>query len=79
GGTANNVYPLVRGMYNYREDEINAFGWNNEFNVGAVRLVADVSWSKTKRDEINLENNTQRLPAPQLDSVGLEFRSGGFS
>ena len=41
GGTANNVYPLVRGMYNYREDEINAFGWNNEFNVGAVRLVAD--------------------------------------
>ena len=79
GGTANNVYPLVRGMYNYREDEINAFGWNNEFNVGSVRLVADVSWSKTKRDEINLENNTQRLPAPQLDSVGLEFRSGGFS
>ena len=79
GGTANNVYPLVRGMYNYREDEINAFGWNNEFNVGSVRLVADVSWSKTKRDEINLENNTQRLPAPQLDSVGLSFRSGGFS
>ena len=79
GGTANNVYPLVRGMYNYREDEINAFGWNNEFNAGSVRLVADVSWSKTKRDEISLENNTQRLPAPQLDSVGLEFRSGGFS
>nr|WP_298131330.1 TonB-dependent receptor [uncultured Pseudoxanthomonas sp.] len=79
GGTANNVYPLVRGMYNYREDEINAFGWNNEFNVGSVRLVADVSWSKTKRDEINLENNTQRLPAPQLDSVDLSFRTGGFS
>ena len=79
GGTANNVYPLVRGMYNYREDEINAFGWNNEFTAGSVRLVADVSWSKTKRDEISLENNTQRLPAPQLDSVGLEFRSGGFS
>ncbi|WP_343227249.1 TonB-dependent receptor [Pseudoxanthomonas sp. PXM01] len=79
GGTANNVYPLVRGMYNYREDEINAFGWNNEFNVGSVRLTADVSWSKTKRDEINLENNTQRLPAPQLDSVDLTFRSGGFS
>lgn len=79
GGTANNVYPLVRGMYNYREDEINAFGWNNEFNVGMARIVADVSWSKTKRDEINLENNTQLLPAPQLDSVDLSFRSGGFS
>jgi iron complex outermembrane recepter protein len=79
GGTANNVYPLVRGMYNHREDEINAFGWNNEFNVGQTRIVADVSWSKTKRDEINLENNTQLLPAPQLDSVALAFRTGGFS
>jgi len=79
GGTANNVYPLVRGMYNYREDEIQAFGWNNEFNVGSVRLTADVSWSMTSRDEINLENNTQRLPAPQLDSVDLACRSGGFS
>lgn len=79
GGVANNVYPLVRGMYNYREDEINAFGWNNEFNAGQVRIVADVSYSKTKRDEISLENNTQLLPAPQLDSVALSFRSGGFS
>lgn len=79
GGVANNVYPLVRGMYNHREDEINAFGWNNEFNVGQARLVADVSYSKTKRDEINLENNTQLLPAPQLDSVALSFRNDGFS
>lgn len=79
GGIANNVYPLVRGMYNHREDEINAFGWNNDFTVGQARIVADVSWSKTKRDEINLENNTQLLPAPQLDSVALSFRTGGFS
>ena len=68
---ANNVYPLVRGMYNKREDEINAFGWNNEFTVGQARIVADISWSKAKRDEINLENNTQLLPAPQLDSLQL--------
>ena len=79
GGVANNVYPLVRGMYNHREDRINAFGWNNEFNLGGVQLVADVSYSKTERDEINLENNTQRLPSPQLDSVRLEFRENGFS
>ncbi|KAF1692530.1 TonB-dependent receptor [Pseudoxanthomonas jiangsuensis] len=76
-GTANNVYPLVRGMYNYREDEIKALGWNNEFNVGAVKLVADVSWSKTERDETNLENNLQLLPAPQLDSVVLNYGGGG--
>jgi TonB-dependent receptor len=79
GGVANNVYPLVRGMYNFREDKISAFGWNNEFNVGQARIVADVSYSKTKRDEISLENNTQMQPAPQLDSVALEFRQGGFS
>ncbi|MDH5823811.1 TonB-dependent receptor [Luteimonas sp. RD2P54] len=79
GGVANNVYPLVRGMYNHREDEISAFGWNNEFFLGNVELAADVSYSKTERDEILLENNTQLLPAPQLDSVTLDFRSDGFS
>lgn len=79
GGVASNVYPLVRGMYNQREDEINAFGWNNDFNVGMIRLVADVSYSKTQRDEVNLENNTQLLPAPQLDSIALDFSSDGFS
>ena len=44
-----------------------------------VKLTADASWSRAKRDELSLENNTQRLPAPQLDSVDLAFRSGGFS
>ena len=78
GGVANNVYPLVRGMYNKREDEINAFGWNNEFNVGEARIVADFSWSKAERDELNLENNTQLTPSPQLDSLTLDFATGGF-
>ena len=79
GGTANNVYPLVRGMYNSREDKIEAFGWNNDFAVGAARVVADVSWSRTTRDELGLENNTQLIPQPQLDSVQLDFRTDGFS
>ena len=78
GGTAQNVYPLVRGMYNNRKDEINAFGWRNEFFVGRAKLVADVSWSKSDRDELNLENNLQLAPAPQLDSVVLDFGGGGF-
>lgn len=77
-GVAHNVYPLVRGMYNHREDSIKAFGWNNEFNAGNVRLTADVSWSKAERDETNLENNLQMLPAPQLDSVRLNFAGGNF-
>ena len=79
GGTANNLYPLVRGMYNKREDEIHAIGWNNLFNVGSAEVTADVSWSQATRDELNLENNTQLAPAPQLDSIDLDFNTGGFS
>jgi len=79
GGTMGNVYPLVRGMYNRREDEINAFGWNNDFTVGEARIVADIGWSRAKRDELNLENNTQMLPAPQLDTLQLQIRNNGFS
>jgi iron complex outermembrane receptor protein len=78
GGVANNVYPLVRGMYNHREDSIKALGWNNEFNFEKVRVIADVSWSKAERDELNLENNLQLLPAPQLDSVTVNFGGGKF-
>ncbi len=79
GGTVGNVYPLVRGMYNKREDEINAFGWNNEFTTGQARIIADIGWSRAKRDELNLENNTQMLPAPQLDALQLQIRNNGFS
>ena len=79
GGVVSGVYPLVRGMYNKREDKINAFGWSNEFNVGMVKLLADVNYSKATRDELNLENNTQLLPAPQLDTINLRIRSGDFS
>jgi len=80
GGTATGVYPLVRGMYNKREDTIDAFGWNNEFTFGnGVRLVADMNYSKATRDELNLENNLQLTPMPQLDSVGVVVRPNGFS
>jgi TonB-dependent receptor len=79
GGTLANVSPLVRGMYNKREDEIFAFGWNNQFNLGPATLNADVSYSKAKRDELNLENNTQLFPVPQFDTVDLRYRNGGFS
>ncbi|HJW46292.1 MAG TPA: TonB-dependent receptor, partial [Lysobacter sp.] len=79
GGIAHNVYPLVRGMYNKREDKLSAFGWTNEFNVAGVRFTADVNYSKAKRDETNLENNTQLQPRPQLDSLHLNYVSNGFS
>jgi TonB-dependent receptor len=79
GGTASGLYPLVRGMYNKRKDKINALGWNNEFDFGSARFVADLSWSKANRDEISLENNTQLEPKPQLDTLILHFNPTDFS
>lgn len=78
GGTANNIYPLVRGMYNKRDDTIKAAGWTNEFFFDDISLTADVNWSRANRDELNLENNTQ-LRGPALDSLNLSFTSNGFS
>lgn len=79
GGTINGVYPLVRGMYNRREDRISAAGWSNEFNFERARLFTDVSWSKAKRSELSLENNAQLLPNPSLDSIDLDIRRDGFT
>lgn len=79
GGVVSGLYPLVRGMYNKRKDTINAVGWNNQFTVGRAQVVADFSWSKAKRDELQLENNTQLYPAPQLDTLTLDFNSSDFS
>uniref|UniRef100_UPI003F811318 TonB-dependent receptor n=1 Tax=Xanthomonas sp. 0924 TaxID=2835534 RepID=UPI003F811318 len=78
-GDASGVYPLVRGMYNKREDTIDAFGWNNEITAGAVKITADLNYSKATRDELNLENNLQRAPMPQLDTVGVTVVGNGFS
>ena len=78
-GTANNVYPLVRGMYDKRKDDIRAIGWNNEWKMDGWSLVADLSRSTAKRDETNLENNLQMVGTPNpLDSVNLALRTGAF-
>ncbi len=79
GGVVSGLYPLVRGMYNKRKDTIDALGWNNEFSVGRAQVVADLSWSKAKRDEVQLENNTQLYPAPQLDTLTLDYNASEFS
>jgi TonB-dependent receptor len=76
--TAHNVYPLVRGMYNNREDKIDAAGLNNKFKFGDQTVVVDLSYSKAKRDELSLENNTQLVPFPQLDTLQLNYDTGSF-
>lgn len=81
--TATGVYPLVRGMYNKREDDIHAAGWNNKFKFNDVTLTADLNYSKATRKEINLENNTQLVPVSSsvapLDSLKLLYNENGFS
>ena len=79
GGTITNIYPLVRGMYNNREDKINALGWNNKFKLGSVSMNVDANYSKATRNELSLENNTQLIPAKQFDTATIVFQSGGFS
>ena len=79
GGSIVNVYPLVRGMYNKREDSIDAVGWNNAFKIGEASVDADLSWSKSHRDETSLENNTQLLPYQQFDTVQLDWSGDGFA
>jgi iron complex outermembrane receptor protein len=81
-GTLNNVRPLVRGMYNKRKDDIRAIGWNNEFKTQDFSVVADLSYSKAKRDELSLENNLQYSnggASALLDKVNLVYGNGGFS
>jgi TonB-dependent receptor len=79
GGVANNVYPLVRGMYNKRDDKIDAIGWNNKFKLIGIAMNVDASYSKATRNELSLENNTQLAPPPQLDALNLNVVQGGFS
>jgi TonB-dependent receptor len=79
GGSIVNTYPLVRGMYNKREDTIDAVGWNHLMKFGEATVDADLSWSKSHRDERSLENNTQLLPYKQLDYVNLDWSGDGFA
>jgi len=78
---ANNVYPLVRGMFTDRRDDIRAVGWNNELRLDGMTVVADVSYSRAKRDELSLENNLQLgaiNSAASLDNINLAFNTGAF-
>ncbi|WP_457418341.1 TonB-dependent receptor [Roseateles sp. P5_E7] len=54
-GTVNTVNPVALTSFNKRHDEIRAIGWNNELKLADWKLVADLSWSKAKRDEQNAE------------------------
>ncbi len=82
GGTVANVYPLARNNYNDRTDKLTAFGWNNQYRTDNWVFVGDLSYSKAKRDELNLETQAQYRDAsgaPVFDTVTYEINSDGFS
>ena len=81
GGVASGIYPLVRGEYNNREDAIRTVGWANKFKFKDWSLLADVNYSRAKRDEIYQEINMQRRNAAggaQLDTMTVNWATGGF-
>ncbi len=63
-GTLNNVMPLVRNFLFTTEDEIFATGWRNEFTLSDEwSMVADISYSKATRDQLQPEINAQYVHA----------------
>ena len=81
GGTATGVYPLVRGLYNKREDTLTSLGWNNKFKFDRATLTGDLSYSKAERNELNLETNAQYVDGagkPVLDTVTFNLANSGF-
>ncbi len=81
GATATGVYPLVRGLYNDREDKLTSLGWNNKFKLDGWSLIGDVSYSRADKKEVNLETNAQYVGAdgkPVLDTAVFNFNTGSF-
>jgi iron complex outermembrane receptor protein len=66
GGTVNGVHPVLLTSHNDRNDDTAAIGWNTQVDFGGWSAVADLSYSKAKRDEVNAE-----LQAGVLDPVSL--------
>ncbi len=85
GAQTVNVYPLVRGQSFDRKDTIKAIGWNNKFKFDTWSLLADVNYSQAKRDEVQLETNTQLAGSKSgfanganLDTLTVNWGGGGF-
>ncbi|HWN06035.1 MAG TPA: TonB-dependent receptor [Steroidobacteraceae bacterium] len=74
-GTLNNVVPLARNFLFTTEDEILAGGLRNEFQLGdAWMMVADISYSKAERDQLQPEINAQYGPALTFDTGTFQLR-----
>ena len=81
GGTVTGVNPLVRGIYNDRNDKLTAFGWNSKFNYEKWTFVGDLSYSKADRQELNLETQAHFRDGAgkfAFDNATYNLATGGF-
>jgi iron complex outermembrane receptor protein len=70
--------PVMRNDFNGAEDELLAFGWNQEFKLGdSWTLRTDLSRSDAKRDERILETYAG-FPAGVSDAVSIRFNPDGY-
>jgi iron complex outermembrane receptor protein len=75
-GTVNNVNPVALTTFNQRKDDVRALGWNNELKLADWKLVADLSWSKAKRDEQNAELAAGATSRVSLGQVNIATGDG---
>ncbi len=76
GGVVNNTTPVALTTYNKRQDDIRALGWNNEFQLADWKAVADLSWSKAKRDEQNAELEAGSIARVSLGQTNIATGDG---
>jgi iron complex outermembrane recepter protein len=79
-GTLNSAMPLVRNFLFTTEDEIFATGWRNEFQLSDEwSMVADISYSKATRDQLQPEINAQYALLPANGSAPRnQYDTGTF-
>jgi TonB-dependent receptor len=80
-GTAANVYPAVRNIYNDRRDKLTALGWNGQYRGGNWTLAGDVSYSNADRRELNFETQAALRTTGNtaiLDAVSYDLTPSGF-
>lgn len=79
-GTYTGVKGVVRNDVFQREAKLYSFGWNNAYKTDTgLNLTADISFSKTDRNELNIESysGTGRASAGATDTISFQSGSSG--
>lgn len=75
-GIIDGARPTALTMFNKRQDDVRALGWNTELKLADWTAVADLSWSKARRDEQNAELQAGALGAVSLGQATIATGDG---